>query len=112
MAFAEILGRFAMEKICGICDARADENEHAGDPNARWEETEHTNNARLWTSSLLRTIQTAAHIEHPTTNGEWEQMAPWRLSQHRRNLRRGLRGDDPGRDRGEAPAGGVPAIDG
>ena len=85
-----------MEKICGICRReRADESERAGDPNARWEETEHTNNARLWTSSLLRTIQTAAHIEHPTTNdGEWEQMAP-RLSQHRRNLRRGLRGDDP-----------------
>ena len=78
VAFAEILGRFAMEKICGMRRReRADESERTGDPNARWEETEHTNNARLWTSSLLRTIQTAAHIEHPTTNdGEWEQMAP------------------------------------
>ena len=78
VAFAEILGRFAMEKICGMRRrADADEHERDVDPNTRWEETEHTTNARLWTSSLLRTIQTAAHIEHPTTNdGEWEQMAP------------------------------------
>ncbi|ABP00251.1 predicted protein, partial [Ostreococcus lucimarinus CCE9901] len=43
----------------------------------RWCETPRTVRARLWTSSLLRTIATAANIEHPTVhNGEWEQMSP------------------------------------
>ena len=80
VAFAEIVGRFAMEKICGMRRReRADGNERAGDPNARWEETEHTNNARLWTSSLLRTIQTAAHIEHPAAD-ERPGGSKWRLA--------------------------------
>lgn len=68
MVFSEILARFAGEKICGM---RRDET------TGEWCETSSTKRARLWTSSLIRTIQTAAHIPHPKiSNGDWEQMSP------------------------------------
>tara|TARA_B110000003_G_scaffold98287_1_gene100463 strand:- start:5063 stop:6826 length:1764 start_codon:yes stop_codon:yes gene_type:complete len=73
VAFSEILSRFALEKICGM-ERRDDDGD---DGEGRWCETPRTVRARLWTSSLLRTIATAANIEHPTVhNGEWEQMSP------------------------------------
>jgi len=68
VVFSEILARFAGEKICGM---RRDET------TGEWCETSSTKRARLWTSSLIRTIQTAAHIPHPKiSNGDWEQMSP------------------------------------
>ena len=72
VAFSEILGRFALEKICGM---RRDANGDSA--SSEWVETHDTVRARLWTSSLLRTIQTAANIEHPVIHdGDWEQMSP------------------------------------
>jgi len=72
VAFSEILGRFALEKICGM------RRDASGDSaSSEWVETHDTVRARLWTSSLLRTIQTAANIEHPVIHdGDWEQMSP------------------------------------
>ena len=81
VAFAEILGRFALEKICGMA-----EDESTG----AWVETPSTRRSRLWTSSLIRTIQTAQFIAHPMVVGasspdreqhgdvatHWEQMSP------------------------------------
>ena len=72
VAFSEILGRFALEKICGM--RRAADGDNAS---CEWVETRDTVRARLWTSSLLRTIQTAANIAHPVIHdGDWEQMSP------------------------------------
>jgi len=68
LVFSEVLARFAGEKICGM---RRDAD------TGEWHETPSTIRARLWTSSLIRTIQTAAHIPHPKIkNGDWEQMSP------------------------------------
>jgi len=60
--YALDLGKFASEKICVD------------------EETGEAKPARLWTSSLVRTVQTARHIPHPkikhpeTGRNEWIQM--------------------------------------
>lgn len=60
--YALDLGKFAEEKICV--------DQETGQPRA----------ARLWTSSLVRTVQTARHIPHPTVahpetgTREWIQM--------------------------------------
>ncbi|EEH51760.1 uncharacterized protein MICPUCDRAFT_30102 [Micromonas pusilla CCMP1545] len=63
--FAEILAKFAARHISNLRD---------GDPDGA------SIAARLWTSSMLRTIQTASLIPHPTLtppNGApWESMAP------------------------------------
>eukprot|EP00959_Pyramimonas_sp_CCMP1952_P158007 3303854-Pyramimonas_sp.AAC.1 len=60
MIYAERLGKFAAEVIC----------REGGD--ASGEDVP----ARLWTSSLQRTINTAKHIPHPVINdGQWEQMS-------------------------------------
>ena len=72
VAFSEILGRFALEKICGMRRAADSDN-----TSSEWVETRDTVRARRWTSSLLRTIQTAANIAHPVIHdGDWEQMSP------------------------------------
>eukprot|EP00240_Pyramimonas_obovata_P000417 CAMPEP_0118924340 /NCGR_PEP_ID=MMETSP1169-20130426/2516_1 /TAXON_ID=36882 /ORGANISM="Pyramimonas obovata, Strain CCMP722" /LENGTH=561 /DNA_ID=CAMNT_0006865441 /DNA_START=290 /DNA_END=1975 /DNA_ORIENTATION=- len=58
--YAERLGKFAAEHIC------QEGGDIAGEVVP----------ARLWTSSLQRTINTARHIAHPViNNGLWEQMS-------------------------------------
>jgi 6-phosphofructo-2-kinase/fructose-2,6-biphosphatase 2 len=80
VAFSEILGRFALEKICGMrraADGNNASSSSSSSSSSEWVETRDTVRARLWTSSLLRTIQTAANIAHPVIHdGDWEQMSP------------------------------------
>jgi broad specificity phosphatase PhoE len=80
VAFSEILGRFALEKICGMrraADGNNASSASSSSSSSEWVETRDTVRARLWTSSLLRTIQTAANIAHPVIHdGDWEQMSP------------------------------------
>ena len=78
--FAEILAKFAARHISNLRDvdgldgAAGWEERAEGDPDGA------SIAARLWTSSMLRTIQTASLIPHPTLtppNGApWESMAP------------------------------------
>jgi len=71
--------------------------------------------ARLWTSSLRRTKETAAHIRHPAiqmAGGRvWEQMSHRDLSQPRRGLRWRFRGFHLRGDQEEGTRGGKLAED-
>ena len=97
-AFAEILSRFAAERVCNLVEvpdadgavggaARCPRDAESGNAGWGWEERATddpegpTRPARLWTSSLLRTIQTASLIPHPVVKGPdgtsaWESMSP------------------------------------
>ena len=108
--FAQILGRFAAEHVCKLREVRGEnkgdrETAHGGVTGVTrgggyglaatpedgfsataWEERGSDDPegpsvaARLWTSSLTRTIQTASLIPHPVIKtpdgGEWESMSP------------------------------------
>uniref|UniRef100_A0A7S0SPL5 6-phosphofructo-2-kinase domain-containing protein n=1 Tax=Mantoniella antarctica TaxID=81844 RepID=A0A7S0SPL5_9CHLO len=87
--FAEILSRFAAQHVCklkefhsGQGDGDIEEQVGAGGWMERGADDEEGPSvaARLWTSSLFRTIQTAALIPHPVIRGPdgsaWESMSP------------------------------------
>ena len=94
--FAEILARFAAEHVCNLKEVKTPQSTLCSDLDdpylaatpgeTIWSSRDVSDPkgasvpSRLWTSSMLRTIQTAALIPHPVLKlpdgGNWESMSP------------------------------------